>query len=65
MAMITLMISTASSTLPVITSVPMASGTVGTAFSYQIAATNSPTNFSAAGLPTGLSINTGTGLISG
>ena len=39
--------------------------TVGSAFTYQIAATNSPTSFNATGLPTGLSVNTGTGLISG
>ena len=36
----------------------------GTAFSYQITASNSPTSFSAAGLPDGLSVNTA-GLISG
>ena len=35
------------------------------AFSYQIVATNSPTSYSATGLPSGLSINTSTGLISG
>ena len=40
-------------------------GTIGTAFSYQIAATNSPTSFNATGLPAGLSVNTVTGLISG
>jgi hypothetical protein len=42
-----------------------ASGTVGTAFSYQITASNTPTSFNATGLPSGLSVNTGTGLISG
>ena len=50
---------------PVITSATSASGTVGTAFSYQITATNSPTSYSATGLPGGLSVNTSTGLISG
>ncbi|MGH8047878.1 MAG: discoidin domain-containing protein, partial [Chthoniobacterales bacterium] len=50
---------------PVITSSLTASGTAGTAFSYQIMATNSPTSFSAPSLPAGLSINTATGLISG
>ncbi len=50
---------------PVITSATSASGTVGSAFSYQITATNSPTSYSAAGLPAGLSVNTATGLISG
>jgi hypothetical protein len=50
---------------PVITSATSANGNVGSAFSYQITATNSPTSYSAAGLPAGLSINTATGLISG
>lgn len=50
---------------PVITSAATASGTVGTAFSYQITASNTPTSFSATGLPSGLSLNTSTGLISG
>lgn len=35
------------------------------AFSYQLYADNTPTSFAATGLPTGLSINTSTGLISG
>ena len=51
--------------LPSITSATQAGGTVGTAFSYQITATNAPTSYSATGLPTGLSINAATGLISG
>src|SRR5207302_6202488 len=42
-----------------------ATGTVGTAFSYQITASNSPTSFNATGLPSGLTVNTSTGLISG
>src|SRR6202044_2332227 len=44
-----------------------ASATVGTAFSYQIVATNSPTGFLVTGLPsgTGLTANVSTGLISG
>ncbi|MEK7234702.1 MAG: LamG-like jellyroll fold domain-containing protein [Elusimicrobiota bacterium] len=50
--------------LPVITSTQSASGTTGTAFSYQITATNSPTSFSAGGLSAGLSVSAG-GLISG
>ncbi|HTZ73918.1 MAG TPA: choice-of-anchor D domain-containing protein [Candidatus Aquilonibacter sp.] len=50
---------------PTITSATTSSGTVGTAFSYQIVATNTPTSYGATGLPTGLSINTSTGLISG
>jgi hypothetical protein len=35
------------------------------AFSYQLYADNTPTSFAATGLPTGLTINTSTGLISG
>ncbi len=50
---------------PVITSATTASGTVGSAFSYHITATNSPTSYGASGLPAGLSVNTATGLISG
>jgi hypothetical protein len=50
---------------PVITSSLTANGTVGTAFSYQITATNSPTSYGATGLPSPLTVNTSTGLISG
>ena len=50
---------------PVITSATSASITAGTTFSYQITATNSPTDYAATGLPAGLSVNTTTGLISG
>jgi hypothetical protein len=50
---------------PVITSAKAASGTVGSAFSYQITATNTPTSYGATGLPAGLSLNSSTGLISG
>jgi PKD repeat protein len=42
-----------------------ATGTVGVAFGYQIVANNSPTSYEATGLPAGLTVNTGTGLISG
>ena len=43
------------------------SGTVGTAFTYTISATNSPTSYAQTGgtLPAGLSLNTSTGVISG
>jgi Putative Ig domain len=41
------------------------SGVVGSAFSYQIVATNSPTSFLVTGLPAGLSASASTGLISG
>src|SRR5437763_904871 len=50
---------------PVITSPLTATGQVGVAFSYQITATNSPTSYGATGLPSGLTVNTSTGLISG
>ena len=50
---------------PVITSSTAVGGTVGTAFTYQIAASNGPTSFGATGLPAGLSANATTGLISG
>ena len=50
---------------PVITSSLTASGTVGAAFTYDIVATNSPTSYTATGLPAGLSINTTTGQITG
>ncbi|MGZ3236817.1 MAG: beta strand repeat-containing protein, partial [Burkholderiaceae bacterium] len=50
---------------PAITSAATASGTTGSAFSYQITASNLPTSYAASGLPAGVSVNTGTGLISG
>ena len=50
---------------PVITSASSANGTVGSSFSYQITATNSPTSYGATGLPAGLSVNTSTGAITG
>jgi hypothetical protein len=50
---------------PVVTSATAASGTAGTAFSYQITATSTPTGYAATGLPAGLTVDTSTGLISG
>ena len=50
---------------PVITSASTASGTVGTAFSYTITASNSPTSYGATGLPSWASVNASTGVISG
>ncbi|MCX6951195.1 MAG: putative Ig domain-containing protein [Verrucomicrobia bacterium] len=50
---------------PVVTSVHSATGTVGTAFSYQIGATNSPTSYAVSGLPSGLTLNSATGAITG
>lgn len=49
---------------PAITSTLSASGNVGSAFSYQIAASENPQSFSATSLPTGLSLSS-SGLISG
>jgi hypothetical protein len=52
--------------VPAITSSPSAAGTVGTGFSYAITASNGPiTSFGAINLPTDLSLNTGTGIITG
>ena len=56
---------TVNQALPVITSPKTASGNVGVTFSYQIAATNSPTSYSASGNPPGVSTNKTTGLITG
>jgi hypothetical protein len=56
---------TIAATPPVITSGTTASGTVGRAFSYQITATNAPASYGATGLPAALTMNSGTGLISG
>jgi hypothetical protein len=50
---------------PVITSLVEATGRVNQAFSYQITASNSPTQFFATGLPAGVTGAQGTGLISG
>ena len=59
-----------SASAPVISSSLTATVTVGTAFTYQIAASGSPTSFGATGLPTGLSVNasgtiTGTPTVAG
>jgi len=61
----TLSLTIVASGTPAVTSALTASGTASTPFSYTITATNSPTSFNAAGLPTGLSVNTATGAISG
>ncbi|QQR77584.1 MAG: fibronectin type III domain-containing protein [Candidatus Moraniibacteriota bacterium] len=50
---------------PVITSPLTASATTGSAFSYQITASNTPTSYNATGLPAWASVNTNTGVISG
>jgi hypothetical protein len=50
---------------PIVTSTLTATGRVGTAFAYQITASETPTSFVASGLPEGLSLNATTGAISG
>jgi hypothetical protein len=50
---------------PVVTSAGTATATVGSPFTYRIKALNNPTSFHAANLPTGLSVDPSTGLISG
>jgi len=50
---------------PSITSTLNATGTFGTPFTYATAASNSPSSYAATGLPSGLSINTSNGVISG
>ena len=50
---------------PVISSATTANAAPGAPFSYQIAATNSPTSFGAMNLPAGLTVDNNTGLISG
>jgi len=50
---------------PVITSAVTAAAKQGTAFTYKIAATNFPRTFSATGLPSGLTVNATSGVISG
>jgi len=51
--------------VPVVNSSSTATGSFGTAFSYTITASNTPTSFNATSLPSWLSINTTTGVISG
>ena len=56
----------AAGVLPIITSPPTASGTVGTAFvTYPITATGLPTSYTATGLPPGLTLNLLTAAING
>ena len=50
---------------PAITSTTSASGTVGSTFSYSITASGTPSSYNASSLPSGLSVNTSTGVISG
>lgn len=65
-AVLTLTINPAPAAEPVINSPAVASGKVGTSFTYRMTASNSPTSYAATGrLPAGLSVNTATGAISG
>lgn len=50
---------------PVITSSTTSNGTVGQAYNYTITASNSPTSFDATGLPSGLTVSTTSGAITG
>lgn len=61
---LTITIGAASGT-PVISSASTSLIAVNAPFTYTITASNSPTSFSATGLPLGLSLNSGTGVISG
>ena len=61
----TLTIWSVTSPLPIITSSLTATGQVNQSFNYTITANGSPSGFNALGLPPGLSVNTGSGLISG
>ncbi len=51
--------------VPAITGSLSSSGTMGQPFSYTITATNSPTSYSASGLPSGLSVDGTSGVVSG
>ncbi len=50
---------------PAVTSALTAGGAYGSAFSYTVTASNLPTGFGASGLPSGLSLDPATGVISG
>jgi hypothetical protein len=60
-----LTITVATPPVPVISSSATATATSGSSFTYTISASNTPTSYAVTGLPTGLSINTTTGVING
>jgi len=62
---LTIIIYNGSAPLPVITSPLVATGIVGSAFSYLITATNNPTGFFVIGLPLGLSFDPASGRVFG
>src|SRR5205814_2065044 len=55
----------ANSMIPAITSAATAGGTMGSSFNYSITASNSPASYGATNLPSGLTVNSSTGVISG
>jgi sugar lactone lactonase YvrE len=61
----TIRMGTPSFTAPTFSSPSTASGVSGSSFTYSIVASGSPTSYSATGLPSGLTLNTSTGVISG
>ena len=62
---LTITINGSAATPPAITSATTAPGVAGTAFSYQITASQSPTSYGASFLPVGLTLNPTTGVLSG
>lgn len=60
-----ILVVTFASSIPVITSPLTASGAEAMTFTYQIAGSESPTNFGAQDLPLGLTVDPNTGIISG
>lgn len=64
-SVLTFSISAAPTSVPTLTSPAGAGGSVGTAFSYTVTASNAATSLGATGLPTGLSFHAATGVISG
>jgi hypothetical protein len=60
-----ILVITFASSIPVITSPLTATGTEAMPFTYQIAGSDSPTNFGAEDLPLGLTVDPNTGIISG
>lgn len=58
-------VSTVVAPRPSVTSSLVATGTYGASFTYTITGSNSPTSFNATDLPSGLSVDTNSGVISG
>lgn len=64
-AKVSLTVAAAVGQIPVITSGPLINGQQGKALTYKITASNSPKSFAVSGLPSGLSVNASSGVISG